>query len=73
MEISNEKFIITEFEKQRKLVFASNESNDDFKIIQNIANSLNIGFLEVLNIIESKKNNNPQSNVFNALPTAKIK
>lgn len=54
--------IITEFEKQRKQMFESNEPNDDFKIIQNIANNLNIKFLEVLKIIDIKKSNRPQSN-----------
>lgn len=72
MEISNEKFIIAEFEKQRKQVFESNEPNDDFKIIQTIAENLNVGFLEVLNVIEAEKNNLPQANYINTLPTAKI-
>lgn len=70
MKTDTENFIISEFEKQRKQQFEANVPKDDIKTIQNIANSLNIEFLEVLNIIEAKKSNSPQSNYLNSFPTA---
>lgn len=69
MEIETEKFIISEFETQRKKSFETNAPKDDFKIISNIANDLKINFLDALNIIEKNKNIGASSHYKKSLPT----
>lgn len=59
--MKNENNIIAEFEKQREILLKSNAPKNDIKIIHDIANSLNIGFHEVLEIIEKNKSNNTQA------------